>query len=244
MAVKRPTVLIVDDRPGIRLTLEGIIEDQGYDVTAVEDGFQAIKAATETDFDLIFMDIKMPGINGVQTYREIKQIRPQSIVVMMTGFAVEELVKDALDEGVFSVIYKPFDTEKVVKLVESVHKTVVILVVDDRSSDRKTLRTVLDENGYSVAEANNGSQAIEMVKDRYYDIIFMDIHMPGKDGVSTFQEINGVDSEARVIFTTGFPMDESVSRALETGTYPVADKMMDPANILALVKKITMEKAK
>ena len=243
MAVKKPKVLIVDDRRGIRLTLAGIIEDQGYEVAAAEDGFQAIEAATETDFDLIFMDIQMPGINGVQTYREIKQIRPESIVVMMTGFAVEELVKDALDEGVFSVIYKPFDTDRVVKLVEAVHRTVVILVVDDRSSDRKTLRMVLDENGYRVAEADDGTQAIDMVKDRHYDVIFMDIHMPGKDGVSAFDEIKRVDPEARVIFTTGFPMDDSVSKVLEAGAYPVADKTMDPANILSLVKKISMENA-
>ena len=105
MAEPTPKILVVDDQRGMRLTLSGVIEDKGYDVTGVEDGYQAIDAASKTLFDVIFMDIKMPGINGVQTFREIKKISPSSVVVMMTGFAVEDLVKEALDEGAFSVVY-------------------------------------------------------------------------------------------------------------------------------------------
>lgn len=143
MPVRKPKILVVDDMRNMRLTLAGTIEEQGYDVTGVEDGYQAISAVKQTHFDLIFMDIKMPGINGVQTFREIKKISPGTMVVMMTGFAVEDLIKAALDEGASSVIYKPFDIEKVVSLVESVLRTVLILVVDDRSSDRTVLSEIL-----------------------------------------------------------------------------------------------------
>lgn len=178
MGDNKPKILVVDDMRNMRLTLSGIIEDRGCDVTAAGDGYQAIDAASATRFDLIFMDIKMPGINGVQTFREIKKISPGSVVVMMTGFAVDELVNAALEEGAFSVIYKPFDIEKVISLVESVVKTVLILVVDDGSLDRKVLREILSREGYRTAEAGDGRQALQMVKDRHYDIIFMDISLP------------------------------------------------------------------
>ena len=119
MANNKPKILVVDDQRGIRLTLSAIMEHQGYDVTEVEDGYQAIEAVTNNSFDVVFLDIKMPGINGVQSFREIKKISPGSAVVMMTGFSVEDLVREALDEGARTVIYKPFQVEKVLSLVKS-----------------------------------------------------------------------------------------------------------------------------
>lgn len=242
MADNKPKILVVDDMKSMRRTLAGLMEDKGYDVTGVEDGYQAIEAAKRTAFDLIFMDIKMPGINGVQTFREIKKITPKSVVVMMTGFAVEDLVKEALEEGAFSVVYKPFDTERVISLVEAVLKTVLILVVDDRSADRHVLSQILRDKGHRVAEATDGDHAIQMVKDSHYDVIFMDIKLPGRDGVATFQEIKAIDPQARVIFMTGFTLEDSVKQALAAGAYPVAYKPFDMESILALVKQIAAEK--
>ena len=243
MADNTPKILVVDDMRSMRRTLAGLMEDKGYDVTGVEDGYQAIEAARRTAFDLIFMDIKMPGINGVQTFREIKKITPRSVVVMMTGFAVEDLVKEALEEGAFSVVYKPFDTDKVVSLVEAVLKTVLILVVDDRSADRHVLSQILRDKGYRVAEATDGDHAIQVVKDHHYDVIFMDIKLPGRDGLVTFQEIKAIDPQARVIFMTGFTLEDSVKQALAAGAYPVAYKPFDMESIVTLVKQIAAEKA-
>ena len=56
----QPKIMVVDDDPGLRLTLEGILEDEGFDVVGAEDGYQAIELAKQSHFDLIFMDIKMP----------------------------------------------------------------------------------------------------------------------------------------------------------------------------------------
>ena len=112
-------VLVVDDDRGIRFTLEGIIDDEGYMVKGAEDGYQAIEMVKETNFQWVFMDIRMPGINGVETFLEIKKISPESRVVMMTGFSVEELVHQALEEGVFAVLYKPLPVEQVLNILKS-----------------------------------------------------------------------------------------------------------------------------
>ncbi|NQW22236.1 MAG: response regulator [SAR202 cluster bacterium] len=119
MLAHETNVLIVDDDIGIRFTLEGIIDDEGYKVRGTEDGYQAIELAKEITFQWVFMDIRMPGINGVETYLEIKKISPESKVVMMTGFSVEELVKQALDEGVYAVLYKPLPVEQVLEILRS-----------------------------------------------------------------------------------------------------------------------------
>jgi len=117
--VVQTNILVVDDLKSVRLTLGGILEDEGYNVVLAENGYQAIEAAKQTPFDLVFMDIKMPGINGVQTFREIKKINPKAAVIMMTASSVEELIKEALDEGAYAVVYKPFDVEKIVSITKS-----------------------------------------------------------------------------------------------------------------------------
>ena len=119
MSVVKTNILVVDDLKSVRLTLGGILEDEGYSVVLAENGYQAIEAAKQTPFGLIFMDIKMPGINGVQTFREIKKINPKVVVIMMTASPAEELAKEALDEGAYAVVYKPFDVEKIVSITKS-----------------------------------------------------------------------------------------------------------------------------
>ncbi len=119
MEIMETNILVVDDLKGMRVTLGGILEDEGHNVVLAENGYQAIEAAKQTSFDLIFMDIKMPGINGVQTLREVKKINPQTAVIMMTAYSVEDLVREALEEGAYAVVYKPFDIENIVSIIES-----------------------------------------------------------------------------------------------------------------------------
>jgi two-component system response regulator HydG len=115
----KSNILVVDDLKSIRLTLSGILGDEGYNVVLAEDGYQAIEAAKQAPFDFVFMDIKMPGINGVQTLREIKKINPQAVVIMMTAYSVEDLVSQALGEGAYAVVYKPFDIDKIMDIIKS-----------------------------------------------------------------------------------------------------------------------------
>jgi two-component system response regulator HydG len=112
-------ILVVDDLKSIRLSLGGMLGDEGYNVALAEDGYQAIEMAKQTPFDLVFMDIKMPGINGVQAFREIKKIDPEMVVIMMTAYSVEDLVSAALEEGAYGVVYKPFDIDELLKTIES-----------------------------------------------------------------------------------------------------------------------------
>ena len=84
---EKASILVVDDQVGMLETFTDILEDRGFNVVTADDGFSAIKRVKAQAFDLIFMDIKMPGINGVQTFREIKKINPKIAVVMMTAYS-------------------------------------------------------------------------------------------------------------------------------------------------------------
>ena len=115
--MKRPRVLVVDDQKSARITMRGLIEDLGAQVQTAEDGYQAIHGARKGSFDLAFIDIEMPGINGIQTLRELMKLRPEMVAAMVTGYGEARLVKEALDEGAVAVLLKPFDPKEVSHLV-------------------------------------------------------------------------------------------------------------------------------
>ena len=235
----KTNILVVDDLRSMRMTLGGILEDKGYNVVTVEDGYQAIEAVKKTHYDAIFMDIKMPGINGVQTYREVKKIDPRATVIMMTAYSVEDLVKEALEEGAYAVAYKPFEIDKVIALIEELlGERTLILVVDDQYGDRETLKVILEDKGYRVATAANGAEALEMVKERHYDIIFLDIRLPGIDGVETFEKVKEVDPRAVVVMMTGYTEEDLIKRAVSCGAYTCIYKPFDMEKVIEMVDGI------
>ena len=241
----KSNVLIVDDLRSIRLTLGGILEDEGHDVVTVEDGYGAIEAVKRSHFDAIFMDIKMPGINGVQTFREVKKVSPETAVIMMTAYSVEDLVKEAFEEGAYAVVYKPFDIEKIIAIIdELIEEKILILVVDDRFADREMLQVILEDRGYRVATASSGAEAIEMVKSRHYDIVFLDVRLPDMNGVETFEQVKEIDPQATVIMMTGYTEEDLVKSAVNTGAYTCLHKPFDMEKVIILVEAIAREKKK
>lgn len=235
-------ILVVDDLKSVRMTLGRVLEDEGHSVVLAEDGYQAIEAAKQTSFDIIFMDIKMPGINGVQTFREVKKINPQAAVIMMTAYSVEDLVREALEEGAYAVVYKPFDIENIVSIIESALRKTLILIVDDRFADRETLKAILEERGYSVVTASSGAEALARVKEKRFDIIFLDVRLPDIDGAQLFEQVEDIDPEVAVIMMTGYSEEESVKRAISQGAYTCIYKPFNIDKILALVGEISQRR--
>ena len=239
----QPKIMVVDDDPGMRLTLEGILEDEGFDVVGAEDGYKAIELAKEFAFNLIFMDVKMPGINGVEAFKEIKRVSPNSIVVMITGFAIEDLIKEALEEGAYAVIYKPYEVGQIIDIVNGVLKSILVLLVDDKATDREILRAILEDNGYQVQEASDGPEAIAMAAEKHYGVILMDIKMPGMDGFTTLEKIRRFDPQAKALFISGYTMEEAVIESLRQGAHAVLAKPVDPDALLELIRSVTAQPA-
>jgi two-component system nitrogen regulation response regulator NtrX len=113
-------ILIVDDQPGMVETLSDILKDRGCTVTLASNGYQALRQVGQQSVDLVLMDVVMPGMSGLDTYRAIKHLRPQTPVVMMTGHKIDHLVKQAAQEGILAVLQKPVDPATVVGIVLAV----------------------------------------------------------------------------------------------------------------------------
>ena len=113
-------ILVVDDEQIILDLFSRVLGSRGHKITTAKDGYQAIEEVKKGEFDIIFLDIVMPGINGLETYKKIKEINADGHTIMMTGYSVEELIEQALLEGVQDCLHKPFDIVEIMKTVEKV----------------------------------------------------------------------------------------------------------------------------
>ena len=246
---KRANILIVDDNISLAKTMSLILKRKGYEATTAPDGLAAIKRIKERPFDLIFMDIKMPLMDGVQTYRKIKKIRPETIVIMMTAYAVENLVAQALKEGAYGIIYKPLDIEKMISLIEKSRKKkqgALILIVDDDPGTCTTLKNILLKKGYRISIAHDGEKAVTMTQEKTYDIILIDLKLPTINGLEVYLKIKEIDPKLVAIMMTGYckEMTDLVEEALNNDAYTCIFKPLDIEKLLMLVEEILGRKKK
>ncbi|HPC73286.1 MAG TPA: sigma-54 dependent transcriptional regulator [Syntrophales bacterium] len=111
------TILVVDDEESICRSLEGILSDEGYEVLTAKSGEEALKTIEEEQPDLILLDIWLPGIDGIDVLKNVKQEHPQIQVIMMSGHGTIETAVKATKLGAFDFIEKPLSLEKVVLIV-------------------------------------------------------------------------------------------------------------------------------
>jgi DNA-binding NtrC family response regulator len=108
-------VLVVDDEPGMRDTLMAILELHGFGVSAARDGETAVAAVRKGAFDVVVMDIQMPGRDGVSVLEEMGDPPPQ--VILMTAYAQEERLRAAVKANAFAIVHKPFDPRRMLSLI-------------------------------------------------------------------------------------------------------------------------------
>jgi two-component system, NtrC family, response regulator HydG len=109
---KKYAVLIVDDDEGILDTMMDILSEMNFNVAVAKDGFKAIEMAKEGTFDAILLDIRMPGIDGIETLKRIKQFKPFAKIILMTAYTTENNALEAQKEGASALLYKPIDFDK------------------------------------------------------------------------------------------------------------------------------------
>jgi len=105
-------VLIVDDQAGVRYLLEIIVEDSGHRAYTACNGLEAVDLARSIRPDLVFMDVRMPLMGGLEALEKIKALTPETNVVIMTAFSSEDTVTQAMQKGALTCIVKPFDVDE------------------------------------------------------------------------------------------------------------------------------------
>ena len=231
-------ILIVDDNQEFCANLSDILELKGYEAVTAYDGFQALDMARQDSFDLVLMDVRMPVMDGVETFKKLEVIAPETPVIMMTAFAVEELIRDALREGAFGSLRKPLDLDRFFALIEAaLPNGALILVVDDDEGFRANLQDILAEQDYRVFAAKDGETAIRKARERNFDVIILDLKLPALNGLETYLAIKEFRPDVVAIAITGYAseMSEMVQEIVDKQAYVCLEKPLNMDRFIGLL---------
>src|ERR1043166_8704824 len=106
-----PRILIVDDEPGIRQSLKGVFEDEGFTTEAVSSGEECLKKIDHDSYDLVLLDIWLPGMDGLETLRKLREKSPRTHVIMISGHATIATAVSATKLGAYDFIEKPLSLD-------------------------------------------------------------------------------------------------------------------------------------
>jgi DNA-binding NtrC family response regulator len=229
-------ILLVDDEQSLLMTLAANLELDGFDVTTAENGQRALELFEETAFDLVLSDIRMPGMNGVDLFRRIRAARPECPVVLMTAFALEGLVQEAIGEGVFTVLPKPFDIEHVVGAMTTALKAPVVLVVDGRAAAESTVEA-LRASGVRATQASDPARVLEEVRAGRVDVCVVDLELPGLGGADLIDEIRKVDPKIVHIAIAGHDVTTMMRQAASSGVFVCLRKPVDPGKLVEIIAR-------
>ena len=153
----KPTVLIVDDEAGVRSALSGVLRDEGYAVEAVDSGESCLDRVARTPFDVIVLDIWLPGIDGLATLGRLRERRVDAPVVMISGHGNIESAVRAIKLGAFDFVEKPLSLEKTVLVIGNAVRQRRLEV------ENRALRAHVDRQLTMVGESYLMSQLREQV---------------------------------------------------------------------------------
>lgn len=105
-------LLIVDDQNGIRILLVELFNSEGYQTYQAANGKMALAIVEQENPDLVLLDMKIPGMDGLEILRRIKKIRPETKVIMMTAYGELDMIKEARETGALTHFTKPFDIDE------------------------------------------------------------------------------------------------------------------------------------
>jgi two-component system, NtrC family, response regulator HydG len=105
-------ILVLDDHVDVAASLGEILELDGHEVTLAYNGLSAVAAYDKSPFDLGLFDVKMPGMNGVDSFMEVRKRRPEATVLMMSGYADDGVIEKAMRNGARGILRKPFEVEE------------------------------------------------------------------------------------------------------------------------------------
>lgn len=264
-------VLVVDDNEIARNVLDDLLTSMTFVVEQVSGGAEAIEevkkaVASNTPFEIIFLDYQMPGMNGVEAAKAINELNLTSKphMVMVTSYGREDVIKEAETSGLNEILIKPVNAsilfDSILRVLGETHDIAwnhkeapelgqklaailgaKILVVEDNELNQEVALGLLESEGFVVEIANNGQEAVDMVSQRPYDIVLMDMQMPVMDGLTATREIRKLDQfkELPILAMTANAMDQDKEKCAEAGMNDHVAKPIDPDELFnALLKWI------
>lgn len=240
MTPKSSLILVVDDDVDTCNNLSDILRDYGYRVDTAHEGQAALKLARNNAYDVALLDFKMPGMDGLTLYREIKRIQASTVAIMITAYTSHGTEAAARDAGTWKTLAKPVDFAQPLPLVdEAVHQPLV-MIVDDDDELCANLWELLHERDYRVSLAHTPAQAEAQLKTKAYCVVLVDMKLADSDGTEVFHMVQRTTPAARTVLVTGHraELQHCVDQALAEGADAVRYKPFDLDELFSVLNRL------
>jgi len=158
---KMPRILVVDDEEAMRESLNDWLKEDGYEVGLAAGGQEAIDAIRKEPWEVILLDLKMPGMDGLETLKHLKEVRPDAEILMMTAYATVDTAVQAMKEGAFDYLVKPFDPDEIEILIKKIVKQKELILENVLLRKKLEERDQFDE---IIGKSDVMQQIFELIK--------------------------------------------------------------------------------
>lgn len=239
MTEPMPSILLVDDEEDICAVMADILADQGYHVDVAYEGRAALELVQRRPYDVALLDYKMPGMDGLTLYREIRKLRTGTVAVVVTAYAGTSMAEEAITAGAWQVMTKPVDVPRLLRVIGEVLEQPLVLVVDDDADFCDTLWDLLRERGYRVCIAHDAREAAERLRETTR-VVLVDLVLPDRDGAEICRQVHEAYPAARVVIVTGHPsaLESKVEQLAADGVDAICYKPLDVPGLLGTLKHL------
>ncbi|NIR59878.1 MAG: response regulator [Gammaproteobacteria bacterium] len=176
--MRRLDILVIDDEHDLASGIADMLELEGHRVALASSGEAALGLARERAFDMIFLDIKLPGMNGIDALRALRATQKTARVVVMTGYRIDNLLAAVAKSGGVAVLNKPFSAPQVVERLRCVGPGGLVLVAGDGEDLGASLRRCFAEEGLKADIAESVREALDKASANGLEVLVLDLHGP------------------------------------------------------------------
>jgi len=258
------TILVIDDERLLCDLLQNLLREHGHEVFTAYNGREGVASFRQRRPRFTLLDLNLPDVNGIEVLKEIREIDPQSEVIILTGCATDQLEKQARDLGITDFLIKDLSFDVLIGTVEramqepgapagspaasvgvpaTLREKHSILIVDDDSQMRDMLTQYLSKQGYHVLSAQDGPAAVSLAERERPHLIVLDINMPGMNGVEVLRKLRAKNYAGGVMVLTGVQDEKLLNEALNLGSIDIVGKPADLERIrLAIEVSLILSK--
>ncbi len=225
-------ILVVDDDIDNAQSLAELFDMEGHVAMAVHSGEAAIEAHKTRHFDLAFMDVMMPGLNGVESFLRIRQMQPQARIFMMTGYSVEDLLRQAVEQGALGVLSKPMDLDAILKMVNDVGSDGLMVAPSFGSHYGQTLQGLIAGSGKPCHLMSQTHGSLDIAKDE--SVLIVDLQAPLIDSVGICNTLrkDGHRHPTIIVTPPSTLLDSELDPLHDVAVTGVLNKPFDPMTLL------------
>ena len=244
-------LLMVDDEEDFLTATSQALERRGFAVTTARSGPEALDAATGRPFDVALLDIRMPGMDGVELFIKLQRKQPGLPMIFLTGHGTVNQAFTMAKRGAFDYVAKPCPVDDLAaRLREAVRSErplgeaaltlgpqMRVLLVDDEVELLESLQPVLERRGLKVMTAASGEKGLAILDETVIDVVVLDIKMPGLDGLEVLRRIKAKRPEVEVVLLTGHPTLDTAREGLKLGACEYLVKPPEIGQLTTLIRQ-------